>query len=121
MNKTEKKEEKIEIYILRQVNTLDKGFKLSYACKVFPALYNSLFESRIIAHLQCTVRIGLSNRCGSPYDHGTSLVFGNSLGLAVPSLTNELCYNTACSLCCTSRPERRRLQWRRHGEQERGI
>ena len=23
------------MYILRQVNTLDKGFKLSYACKVF--------------------------------------------------------------------------------------
>jgi len=28
-------EKKLEIYILRQVNTLDKGFKLSYACKVF--------------------------------------------------------------------------------------
>jgi len=34
MNKTEKKEEKnLEIYILRQVNTLDKGFKRYYIIK----------------------------------------------------------------------------------------
>ena len=38
----EERRKKLEIYILRQVNTLDKGFKLSYACKVFHCCWQTI-------------------------------------------------------------------------------
>ena len=39
----EERRKKLEIYILRQVNTLDKGFKLSYACKVFHCCWQMFY------------------------------------------------------------------------------
>ena len=62
MNKTEKKEEKnLEIYILRQVNTLEKGFKLSYACKVFHCYwqtipnFNNTVSKKVLSNIHATL------------------------------------------------------------------
>ena len=69
MNKTEKKEEKtLEIYILRQVNTLDKGFKLSYACKVFHCWwqaipnFNNTVSKKVLSNIHSTLTYKHSRR-----------------------------------------------------------
>jgi len=62
MNKTEKKEEKnLEIYILRQVNMLDKGFKLSYTRKVFHCCwqtipnFNNMVSKKVLSNIHTTL------------------------------------------------------------------
>jgi len=62
MNKTEKKEEKkLKIYILRQVNTLDKRFKPSYACKVFHCCwqtipnFNNTVSKKVLSNIHVTL------------------------------------------------------------------
>ena len=59
-NKEEKKKN-LKIYILRQVNTLDKGFKLSYACKVFHCRwqtipnFNNTVSKKVLSNIHATL------------------------------------------------------------------
>ena len=49
------------MYILRQVNTLDKGFKLSYACKVFHCCwqaipnFNNTVSKKVLSNVHATL------------------------------------------------------------------
>ena len=60
---TEERRKKLEIYILRQVNTLDKGFKLSYACncKVFHCCwqtipnFNKMVSKKVLSNIHATL------------------------------------------------------------------
>ena len=59
--KQRRKKKNLKIYILRQVNTLDKGFKLSYACKVFHCCwqtipnFNNTVSKKVLSNIYATL------------------------------------------------------------------